>query len=156
MLLYISPVGGNAHKGGISLWLLAARAVAENRGVLMKRNGLKIVLGLVLVFGFGLVFTGCDMENDVEIQFTNNDSVTRRVHIQRANDMGGLAHTFTRDVPPGDSISRVDVAGSFRVRVGTSSADTTFRYPLTGNANDFTSMSGTVRLRFDGDRIMRN
>ena len=125
------------------------------KGVLIMKNKriLTGILGLVLVFGLGMVLASCELEKTAEISVTNassfeNDAtVTVRVYMQGRGDP--LA---TREVSRNQTETFSLEEGEYQVRV-TSGSGSSFYFP---QDNSFMKMSGDVKLRYGGNSVTRN
>jgi len=110
------------------------------------------ILVLVMVFGLGLVLTGCELEPDtVDISVRNDSSSAIRVEIVRRHE-GRDTAVWWNNVQPGATINRHYAAGYFSVRVGfVGSTGFPFVHPMP--TGQFRRMSGQVNLTFDGTRV---
>jgi len=124
----------------------------------MKRKLLKMagILGFVfLVFGLGLVLTGCEWEaqtQNVTIYVTNDSDRAVNIEITRREE--GRADSTIRwnNVQPGATINRYYPSGYYSVRAqGTHLGAAWFHHPMP--AGTFRRMNGTVRLSVLQDRI---
>jgi len=115
----------------------------------MKNNRiLRVVLGFLLVFGLAAAMTGCDMKAEIIVtnasQYPVDDVVTARVYMPGRGDT--LA---SQSVPRGQSVTFSLDSGDYLIKI-TSGSGSVASYPQNGSA---TSMSGTLRLRYNGVTI---
>jgi len=122
----------------------------------MKKMLLKgaCVLGMVLMFGLGLVLTGCDDDlfaTDAEIiisndsTFSGHENVTAYIYGDQ-----GYYSLDSANVPRNQSVSFTVDAGKYRLSI--SAGGNSFSYPQDGKTID---MKGTVRLQFTGSQLKR-
>ena len=109
------------------------------------------ILGIALVFGLGLILTGCDWADEAEIIITNNSTFSghNTVAVYIFGDQGRYS-LDSANCPRNESVSFTASAGEYMLRV--SVGGNNFNYPKDGST---IYLRGTVRLQFTGSELRR-
>ena len=112
------------------------------------------IFGLVLVFGFGLLMTSCEMEEQpprLQLSVTNMSTATIDVVIieRRSSDQESNLAAHSGVLPQVSTPRTSAIPGYYRVEVRTDGL--VFHYPLP--ARTFRRMEGHITLWFDGNQM---
>jgi hypothetical protein len=119
----------------------------------MKKKLMKVlgILGIMMVFGLGLVFTSCEDLSTAEIIISNDSTFSghENVTVYIYGDQGNYS-LDSKQISRNESVSFSVDAGKYRISI--SAGNNYFSYPQDGST---IQMGGTVRLQFTGSQLKR-